>query len=64
MKMYLVASYNARNGKVFQITSYPSTIRHCMKFISKSEPFRDPDKRYQLIEIDLDKNLIDYVGDQ
>lgn len=64
MKMYLVASYNSKNHTIYQHTKYPTTIGHCMKYIAKKEPFRDPEKRWQLIEVDLDKNLIDYVGDQ
>ena len=64
MKMYLVASYNSKNHKIYQYTQHPTTIRRCMKYIASKEPFRDSEKRWQLIEVDLDKNLIDYAGDQ
>jgi len=63
MKMYLVASYNAKNNKIYQYTQYPTTLRRCMKYIASKEPFRDSEKRWQLIEVDLEKNLIDYVGE-
>ena len=59
----LVASYNSKNHKIYQYTQYPTTIRRCMKYIASKEPFRDSEKRWQLIEVDLDKNLIDYVGE-